>query len=226
MAMRAFRMKPSSMANAARITSGMVMTAGLSCGWRGVVSGVFEMRGELPGSSWLDAASAIAAGEDVVDLPGHVEGGERVRRSRPCRTGACEMLQLCAAWRMASLHQKPEKKREAAEREHAGGVGEEGDGHGFLQSAHAADVLLAGAAMDDGAGAEEEQRLEEGVGDEVEHADGDAADAEAHHHVAELRNGGVGEDALDVVLRDGDQRGEEGGDRADPGDDLQGDGGV
>ena len=33
----------------------------------------------------------------------------------------------------------------------------------------------------------------------------DAADAEAHHHVAELRDGGVGEDALDVVLRDGDE---------------------
>ena len=65
--------------------------------------------------------------------------------------------------------------------------------------------------MNDGACAEEEQRLEEGVGDEVEHAHGDAAEAEAGHHVAELRDGGVGEDALDVVLRDGDERGEDRG---------------
>ena len=98
----------------------------------------------------------------------------------------------------------------------------EGDGHVLAQAAHAADVLLAGAAVDDGAGAEEEQGFEEGVGDEVEHADGGAADAEAHHHVAELGDGGVGEDALDVLLRDGDGGGEEGGDGADPGDDLRG----
>ena len=81
------------------------------------------------------------------------------------------------------------------------------------------------AAVDDGACAEEEQRFEEGVGDEVEHADGGATDAEAHHHVAELGDGGVGEDALDVPLRGGDERAEDGGDGADPGDDLEGDGG-
>ena len=60
------------------------------------------------------------------------------------------------------------------------------------------------AAVDDRAGAEEQQRLEERVGDQMEHAHRHAADAEAHHHVAELRDGGVGEDAFDVVLRDGD----------------------
>ena len=96
----------------------------------------------------------------------------------------------------------------------------------FAQAAHAADVLLFVAAVDDRARAQEEQRFEERVGDEVEHADGDAADAEADHHVAELRDGGVGEDALDVVLRDGDECAEEGGDGADPGDDGERDGGA
>ena len=79
--------------------------------------------------------------------------------------------------------------------------------------------------MDDGACAEEEEGLEEGVGDEVEDADGDSADAEAHHHVAELGDGGVGEDAFDIELGDGDGGAEDGGDGADPGDDLEGDGG-
>jgi len=34
--------------------------------------------------------------------------------------------------------------------------------------------------------AEEQKRFEEGVGDEVEHADGHASGAEAHHHIAKL----------------------------------------
>ena len=41
------------------------------------------------------------------------------------------------------------------------------------------------------------------------------ADAERDEHVAELRAGRVGDDALDVVLHEADRRGEERGDRAD-----------
>ena len=87
------------------------------------------------------------------------------------------------------------------------------------QPAHAADVLLLVAAVNHRARAEEKQRLEEGVRDQVEHAHRHAAHAETRHHVAELRNRRVSEDALDVVLRHGDQRGKDRRDRADPGDD-------
>ena len=73
--------------------------------------------------------------------------------------------------------------------------------------------------VDDGARGEEEERLEERVGGQVEHGRVRAAAADGHDHVAELRKGGVGEDALDVVLLDGDQRGEDGGEAADEGDD-------
>ena len=59
------------------------------------------------------------------------------------------------------------------------------------------------------------------MGDEVEHAYGDSAYAEAEHHVTELRDGGVGEDALDVVLGDSDESCEDCGDCADPGNDLK-----
>ena len=47
------------------------------------------------------------------------------------------------------------------------------------------------------------------------------ADAERHEHVAELRAGRIGDDALDVVLHEADGRREEGGDGADEGHDGQ-----
>jgi hypothetical protein len=38
------------------------------------------------------------------------------------------------------------------------------------------------------------------VGDQMEHAHCYAASAQTYHHVTELRDGGVGEDALNVIL--------------------------
>ena len=73
--------------------------------------------------------------------------------------------------------------------------------------------------VDDGAGGEEEERLEEGVRGEVEHRRIGTAATDGHDHVTELRESRVGEDALDVVLLDGDERGEDGGEATDAGDD-------
>ena len=75
--------------------------------------------------------------------------------------------------------------------------------------------------MDHRAGAEEEERLEEGMGEEVEHAGREGADAEADEHVAELRAGRIGDDPLDVVLDEADRGGEEGGGGAEEGDDAE-----
>ena len=75
--------------------------------------------------------------------------------------------------------------------------------------------------MDHGAGAKEQQRLEEGMGEEMEDAGAVGADALGHEHVAELRAGRIGDDALDVVLHEADGRGEEGGGGADDGDDAE-----
>ena len=164
--------------------------------------------------------------EDVADLAGHVEGREQ--RSE-CAHVERELRDGPVVGGVEDGVLRPEageEEGEAAEGEHADGVDREGDGHVLAQAAHTANVLLTGTAVDDGACAEEEQGLEEGVGDEVEHADGWAADSETHHHVAELGDGGVGEDALDVPLGDGDGGAEEGGDGADPGDDLEGGGGA
>ncbi len=75
---------------------------------------------------------------------------------------------------------------------------------------------------DDAAGAEEEQRLEEGVRHEVEHAGRvGVGDREADEHVAKLADGRVGQHLLDVVLRQRDGGGEERGEAADLADHLQ-----
>ena len=60
--------------------------------------------------------------------------------------------------------------------------------------------------------AHEQQRLEERVRDQMEHPHRHAAHAKPHHHVAKLRNSRVSQNALDVVLRDRDQRGKDRGD--------------
>src|SRR5215475_2603506 len=94
---------------------------------------------------------------------------------------------------------------------------QEGDGsdeHTRGDAAHLAQVLLAVEAMDDAARAQEEERLEEGVGDEVEDAGGVRAHPYAHEHVAELADGRVGEHTLDVRLGHPDGGREEGGEAA------------
>ena len=96
------------------------------------------------------------------------------------------------------------EERGAGDGEHAHQHGEGGDLHLGIEAAHLEHVLLVMAAVDDAAGAEEEQGLEEGVREQVEQARGPAADAQAEHHVAELADGRVGEHLLDVGHDDGD----------------------
>src|SRR2546426_729669 len=77
--------------------------------------------------------------------------------------------------------------------------GPERGGHVLPEPAHVAHVVRV-HGVDEGAGPQEQQGLEEGVGEEVEHACRPGADPESHHHVAQLADRGIGEDALHVVL--------------------------
>ena len=101
---------------------------------------------------------------------------------------------------------------------------DEGDGDVFAQAAHVAHVLLMVHRVDHRARAEEQQGLEEGVRDNVPHGGAECAGAGGEKHVAELRNGGVSENFLDIPLRHADRRGQHGGDETHHGDDVHGDG--
>ena len=92
----------------------------------------------------------------------------------------------------------------------------------LLQPAHVPDVLLAVQRMNHRAAAKEEQRLEEGVCVEMEDTGAEGAHAHRQEHVAELRDGRIREDALDVVLHQTDGAGKQCRHGADHGDHRQG----
>ena len=76
-------------------------------------------------------------------------------------------------------------------------------------------VMAALHAEDDRTGRKEQQRLEEGVSDQVEHAGHIGAHPDRRHHETQLRDGRVGQNLLDVILPNGDRGGEERRHRAD-----------
>src|SRR5260221_1861406 len=85
-----------------------------------------------------------------------------------------------------------------------------GDQHGvvseldlLVEAAHFADVLLSRHGVDNAAGAEEREGFEEGVGHEVKNSGGEGAYTEGEEHVAELADGGIGENFFDVGLDEG-----------------------
>src|SRR6185437_4208582 len=63
--------------------------------------------------------------------------------------------------------------------------------------------LLVHQGVDDGAGGEEEERLEEGVGGEMEEGAGEVEGADGSHQQPQLATGGVGDYLLDVLLEEG-----------------------
>ena len=85
----------------------------------------------------------------------------------------------------------------------------------FEQAAHLPQILFAVQAVNHSARAKEQQRFEERVRHQVEDARRERAHSDAQEHVAELRDGGVGEHFLDVHLRQADSGGEERGGQAD-----------
>ena len=98
-------------------------------------------------------------------------------------------------------------------------------GSSLPQAAEAPHVDDVAHRVHHAAGAEEQQGLEEGVREQVEHrrdhghaASRRVAGAQRQEHVAELADRRVGQHALEVGLRQGDQRGEQGGEAADAGD--------
>ncbi len=76
--------------------------------------------------------------------------------------------------------------------------------------------------MDDRTGTKEQKRLEEAVRHQVEDTRRISRHAAGKEHIAQLRTGRIGNDALDVVLNTADGRGEERSRRTNDGHDHQG----
>ena len=65
------------------------------------------------------------------------------------------------------------------------------------------------AAVDDGACAEEKQCLEKCMREQMKHPDSHSSHAEADHHQAQLTDGGIGKDTLDIILAKCNERSNE-----------------
>ena len=118
------------------------------------------------------------------------------------------------------LRQKAAEQRNAGERERPDQEDDHRLRHAAAEAAHPRHVVAA-HGVDDRTGAQEEERLEESVREQMEEARRREPGADGRHHVAELRHGGVGQHALDVVLHAGQHGGQQGRERADPRDDEQ-----
>lgn len=119
------------------------------------------------------------------------------------------------------LGEETGKERKTDQRQGAQQRGPVGDRHILAHAAHVTDVLVVMHADNHRACSKEQQRLEEGVGHQVEDAGGISGGTQGHHHVTQLRQGRVGHHSLDVVLHDADQPGEEGGGGADHQDEAE-----
>ncbi len=84
----------------------------------------------------------------------------------------------------------------------------------LTQPAVIAHILLVVHRVDDRPRAQEQQRLEEGMREQVEHRRSVGAHARGEEHVAQLRAGRIGDHPLDVPLRRADRGGKYAGRRA------------
>ena len=121
--------------------------------------------------------SACVAEKDVDDLARHVERGEnnssqnqiiRCMRSRPVRRGVQNFF-----FRPATR----KKERHATERHHPNGISEKRHRHDTPETAHFTNVVFAVTSVNHGARAEEQQRFEKTVSQQMHYAGRDAADA-------------------------------------------------
>ena len=197
----------------------------LSCGRVGL--GVVRHRRGRVGRVVLDAfdlevlvrtvRAAVLAEEREVDAARHVGRGHE-RADEPDDD---EQLVVVVAGVDEDLVLRPEarEREDAGQRERADHERLVRLRHVLPQPTHVLlhveGVVRTGVAHR--ARAEEEVGLEERVREEVEHRRGPRADAERHHHVAELADRGVREHLLDVVLHERERGSDQHGDAADRG---------
>ena len=102
-------------------------------------------------------------------------------------------------------------KEKPGQRQRAHRHQREGHRDGLTQPPIKPHVLFMVHGMDDRTGAEEQQRLEKSMGEQVEHRGAIGTRTRRKEHIAKLRTGRIGDDALDIGLhqrhRSREQRG-------------------
>ena len=172
---------------------------------------------------------ARLAGEGHVPQAEHVKrGNQRPRHRGPLQEDVLGILAakapslfddrvfrvVAAQAEYGQRNARPDDRQTACEHR----VG--GDRHFFPEAAHLGHVVGV-YGMDHRSRAEEQQALEEGVRNQMEHPGDPAAQAEREHHVAQLADGRVGQHPLDVDGRNGDRRRNQQRDAAGVGDHQQ-----
>ena len=142
-------------------------------------------------------------------------GYEHAKQNRGVCVGRARQFAMADGDDDRVLGKEAGERRNAGERERTDRAGDVGDRQHGAQSAHSAHVLLVMHGDDHRAGREKQQRLEEGVRAEVKDRDMVGRGAERDAHVAELRQRGIRDHALDVILHKPDQSHEQRGGRAD-----------
>ena len=153
---------------------------------------------------------------------------ERVKRGDE---HACQHSEVREArtWQVAEVHGlndavlgvEAREQWRADQGQRAEQRGDPGNGHVLAHAAHPANVLVMVHAHDDRASPEEQQRLEERVGHEVEHGHRVGRSTQSHRHVTQLGQRGVSHHALDVVLDDAQETHEQCCDGTDHQDEVQ-----
>ena len=90
------------------------------------------------------------------------------------------------------------------------------------QPTHVAHVLLLMHGMDDAAGAQKEETLEEGMRHDMKEPRGKRPHPTSQEHKPQLTHRRIGQDALDIVLYQANTRRKQGGERPNPSHDVHG----
>ena len=165
------------------------------------------------------------AEEGQCDLAHGVEGGQEGRDRQGDKNPPMTMSK-CICKDLILRPEASRNKRETGESKTTDQKCPECDRHLFAQAAHVEHILRIDMviacvqntmlhAMNDRARAEEEQRFEEGVCDEMEDSRHICTNSQRRDHEAELRDGGICQHTFDIVLCDRNRRGEYRRERAD-----------
>ena len=106
------------------------------------------------------------------------------------------------------LAPKPGQRRNAGDRDGADHEQLMRPGNLRGQAAHFANVLLAGQGVNDGPGRQEQQGFKKRMGHEVKNRGRVGSDTRSQEHVAQLADGRIGQDTLNVGLDQADRGGE------------------